>query len=716
MNPKKLFWYFLIFLLTLGACLTLGFLSFGGMYAFAPIIGLAISAFVLSVVYEAEIYFQNILGALKKLLQFDYYEKLIANEILRLYLVDILKYRKEKPPQFFIDYEKQLHLAHKSKDALEKKKLKAMEAWFALQLFSNEEPTSAYQKELRDYLKKDPFIGDPQAALSRRKWLFRGVALFSMVSGIFMGLGTTYLVMESLALFHIAFVTLSIPGAVVPLFGLIFLASVAYSLLTYHAITDMINNETLKSWVLSLRDNFRKGVTFRNICLALLSATLVILAVALTVCTAGTWWTIAKEAQPFFSFMAGKAKDIITIIMGFINPIFMFGSTLAFNLENIKQTYDIIDESTQLKEGETWSGKIKACWNSLSDALDKRQQQENIVQKFNPFFWILRYTILPLRFIFFAGHIASIGVTADKMPGIPKELSGLLGVLSEGFEDVHYFFGHDHHELIHADTQQLLDARFSGEASHSHDADIPTRLLKLAFAPLYLLTILWDWGFGKLNGLTIHGHSIPGMKHLKPLSFSQAFVKHTGWSNTSIPTRCVKILCSPFYFIHSLWDFHFNNPDEKQSIADIFEKHLDWGVSKDKHKKHGCHHHHDHPHKKKETEPFILKTQDRPSKTFEISHLIYKIEKHQQLHFIDAEDEHDMLAKKKASLLGELASALKKIREQKEPSLNEAHALIKTAKSNTIFAEQRCSFFAPAETKTVKLLNQLEKQTAIAAA
>ena len=82
MKVKKIPRYLALFLLTFGASLILGFLSFGGMFALWPILPLAFSAFVLSVAYEGEIYLQNIKGALNKLFKHNHLQRQLANNYL----------------------------------------------------------------------------------------------------------------------------------------------------------------------------------------------------------------------------------------------------------------------------------------------------------------------------------------------------------------------------------------------------------------------------------------------------------------------------------------------------------------------------------------------------------------------------------------------------------------------------------------------------------
>lgn len=83
----------------------------------------------------------------------------------------------------------------------------------------------------------------------------------------------------------------------------------------------------------------------------------------------------------------------------------------------------------------------------------------------------------------------SIGLTADRMPGVPAIVSALLGMISEGFEDAHYFFD--------------LDALWTSDDEcdhHGHEhSDLPNLCLQFLFSPLFLVSALWHWGFQESN-------------------------------------------------------------------------------------------------------------------------------------------------------------------------------------------------------------------------
>jgi hypothetical protein len=513
----------LLVLLTLGASLILGFLSFGGMYALMPALGLAFAAFGLSVAYEGEIYLQNIKGALNKLLKKDYLENYLAKEYLLAHFPQDLE--GADCPQFFKDYMIQLRLlkkfGHKTlnqESQLRKrkieKKLKDMERWFALQLFSNpqDEATSPsnYALELRRWLtshEQDQW----QNKLNTRKATFYAVLAFSLLAGTFMGLGTTYLIVEAFAVIPL-FATIPFTFWPILILPMAIIAGGAYAMLTYNSITDLINNDTIRKWFNKIRNDLSQGFTVRNVFLAVTALFLVTLAIALTVCTAGTWWTVATKARPLFAWMS----DMPSVIMGVINPIITGLSAIFFNVENTAESLSLIDEATKSE-----TSLLTKMTDFFKQSYQHVRNTENWWQIVNPFRLLLKLTIMPLRIIFFMGHLISIAVTADRMPGVPTLLSAFVAIISEGFEDAHYFVGHSHDEHHHHDNAALLKERLDQSHGHNHNVDIPTFVIKSVATPIYFLAAVWDY-------LASRGNQATENSQQKSLTFIEAWNKQRG--------------------------------------------------------------------------------------------------------------------------------------------------------------------------------------------
>lgn len=516
LQPKKIPYYLLLTFLTSGAGLILGFLSFSGLYVLFPILPLAFAAFGLSVAYEGEIYLQNIKGSLKKLFKYHYVENHLAKTYLLQHFPDDL----ESSPPFFKDYSAQLRLLeaflHKPLDeesaarkAAIEKTLKDMEKWFALQLFDTdttpENKQSEYSKQLRTWLTEHD-QKQWQDTCKQRKQTFWLLRIFSGFAGAFMTLGTTYLIVEA---FSVIPFFMAIPFAVWPLMitPMALIAGTAYGLLTFNAATDFVNNNTVHFWYNKLRKDWQKGFTLSNLVISSAAVFLVAITSALTICTAGTWWTVANNAKPLFGWM----KNMPRFIMGVINPIITGLSALCFNFQNTAESLEMVDQALKAKQG-----LFAQAWGDLQKAFASAWRTENWLQLINPFRILLKLTILPLRVLFFIGHLLSIGVTADRMPGLSEITAALIAIISEGFEDAHYFVGHGHgscsnepaeahahshghsHSHGHDHHQEhslksLLTERLSTAHSHNHDLDIPTILIRTIFIPVYFLAAAWDY-------------------------------------------------------------------------------------------------------------------------------------------------------------------------------------------------------------------------------
>lgn len=533
-NLKKIPFNLSLLLLTIGASAILGFLSFSGMYALLPVLSLAFATFGLSVAYEGEIYLQNIKGALKKLLKNNYLENNLAKEYLLNHFPDT---KAEDCPQFFKDYKAQLKLlrafGHTELDDSSKKRKKQiektladMEKWLALQLFSNKKndvsEESDYAIKLRLWL-ADHHQKEYQERLEKRGGQYTIVKVFSALAGLFMGLGSTYLMVEA---FTVIPFFAAIPFTLWPIIilPLAVVAGTAYGMMTFNAITDIINNDTVVKWYNKIREDLNKGLTLRNVLIASTATFLVGLAVALTVCTAGTWWTVATNARPLFEWM----KNMPSFIMGVINPIITGLSAIFFNIQNSAESLEMVDEASRSNKN-----IFDETYNYFSKGYQHLCETENWLQIINPFRLLLKLTITPLRVVLFLGHLLSIALTADRMPGVPQIVSMLIAIISEGFEDAHYFIGGDSHDEEeghdHQDFDNLLKERLSEHAGHDHDTDIPTWLLQTVASPIYALAALWDSTFSTLNKLsTINSANEQQQKQPQVISFKEAWDKQRG--------------------------------------------------------------------------------------------------------------------------------------------------------------------------------------------
>lgn len=478
---KRLSKQSVVILLTLGSSLTLGLLSFGGFYAIYPSIALGLTSFALATLYEGEIYKSNISDALRKLTTRDYYKRDKAKALL----LDLLsKTELTNLPLFFKDYYTELtviaalkHLhspTEAEKKALKaaKKSLKRMELFAAECLFNTEKiAKTPYAEALKTYF--DCYEGIDalrQSTHTKTSWINTGF-YFSALCGSLFGLGSIYLILESLA--TLSFLSLSFATIV----ALSALSGAAYTFLVYNSLSDMIWNESLVNWWKELKHDINNASFGKGLLLACTSLLLVSCAIALTIFTAGTWWTIAKNVENLPPVMKRFPRWITGIVIPAVTGI----GALFFTLENTKGSMDTVKKLTEPSP--------KSLHEETADAHLKQRQTRPLYQRLNPFRWLVYLGETPLKVIGFMLHIVSIGVITDRIPGIPALVSAVMSMISEAFEDFHYFIGHDTCE---------------GHKGHDHSHDLPSQIISLAFSPIRALGVVWDVVFSQFTAVPVN--------------------------------------------------------------------------------------------------------------------------------------------------------------------------------------------------------------------
>ena len=483
---------YLILALSTGASLILGLLSFGGMYALWPALIPAASGFALSVVYEFEIYSQNLTRAFEKLFSNDYFEKQLPKYYLKHYF-QTKSVGSERLP-FFEAYEKALRI----NDTVT---LGWLEDIFDEQINAGSTYTKseliyakyAKPKSLHAFLHAPGTDGTPSIheeyknSAAWRKIYIPMLKAFALLTMLSMSLGTSYLLVEFFSLVPwLAAMPAVLPVIIVPLS---LLGGVAYGLLTFNAVTNLMANNTVLDWAQKIR---KGGWSFSNITMGATAGLLFALALTLTICTAGTWWTIAQQVRPLFGWM----QRVPSAFMRVINPMIMWFSSLSFNIENTSGTlHELFPENDSNDPPDTTPSLWEKINTASHNTFKHLKEKENIAQWLNPFRIIL-LPLLSLRYVLFTGHLLSIGVTADRIPKLSQYLSSFLGGLSEGFEDWDYFFGeHAHPNTLHA----LLHDRLSESQGHNHDEDLPSKLVAWIATPFYYASAHWNAYFSTFN-------------------------------------------------------------------------------------------------------------------------------------------------------------------------------------------------------------------------
>lgn len=533
---KKLLPKAMVITFALGATVLLGLLSLGGMYALYPSIPLALSSFIFSIGIEGEIYLQNIKGAWSSLWQKNRLEYTLGSQFLR----ELKTYPDTSDkdcPQFFIDYERFLHqlkaFEHKKLSAADNRRkqlieeeLRQLEAWFSLQLFGKirHATASKYATDLQKWLAENQ-QHEWQNKLKARTLKDRITKLFSISAGIFMGLGSTFLIAELFAIVPF-FATLPYLW---PAIILTVAVGVAHSLLTYNTITELIDNDTLGQWYRELRKRFQQKLTPHTVFMALMTVFLLSMSVLLTICTGGTWFTIATKSRSIFNWV-GKLP---AAIMGIVNSLILGFSALFFSIQNSINSVSEIDKPIanifnwlQTQVNKIFSSKERQPVLKSPSHKQKKPtllDRENWLQIANIPRILIKLTVAPLRILFFLGHLISMAMTADQMPGVPVIISAIIAIICEGFEDGSYFFGNEHEHEQNKEspsTLTLVKKHLNQESGHDHENNIPSRIIKWLASPLYYLAAKWDYKASQLNTNASRGRPV--------LTYDQARNKQYG--------------------------------------------------------------------------------------------------------------------------------------------------------------------------------------------
>lgn len=577
LKAKKIPYYLIVFLLTLGAGLIVGLLSFGGMWAFmldwsigwtvTALVGGSLTAAVFSFVFEIEVFFQNTKKGIGKLINADYLKQFFGEKFFNKF------YRDDKPnktneaekPQLLKDYDlcekqltelkkqmsaakEQIEKAQKIKDrtkrkaeiakyttqlaeykVTEKKILKnqrTLKKIFTEVLFSKSidksDTANAYQVALKNWLDKGNRAvkhANIHNKLHKYERRYFWAKVFSIVSLPAYGIGTLFLLSN---LFETVSVIALFAGPIIasPM-GIVvmsLIAGAAYGMLTFNAITDMMNNKTLQKW---RKNFFHNGLKYdapwKKITMWIIGAALVVLALFITVCTAGTWWTATTNLPTFLGWLTNIPMRVIDAFRLTIS-ITIGIATLIFDLQNTSESLEILDKGLK--------GSFDKEFQKIKKGFRDLWESEWTIEKLNPFRALLIITVVVVQVVLFLGHLLCMGVDSDQTPwDISERFLTLASGILEFAVDFHYvgeIFGGGHKH----DSKEPCEAHGSHEAhdhdhesheshGHEHHIDIPKIVaITVAYALFWLPAKIWSEVFGRIRCYC-----------LKPKSDSQSELK-----------------------------------------------------------------------------------------------------------------------------------------------------------------------------------------------
>jgi hypothetical protein len=427
------------------SAISLGALSFIGMYLITASWPWAVIAFFLASVIEGEIFKQVIFQAMNSLF--------VKGPIAEL--------EKAIAQRELINTNPEYSLLKENKDKAGMKKKE--DGFIRHALHSTKQRFSALRTEIRR---------------KTRALYINGV--FAVGSGISSGLATLYAANTGLLTLGVAS-SLALTSAAT----IATLSAIGYTFMMYKSVADMIQNDTLHKWLAITQTFFaRQNITHtqkespiayirRCFFPALGVSTIVALSTFATIATAGTWWIGAKKGALLIPGISERMANVLrTSSVAMMTP-----TALSFNTDNsLKSAIEVAHYNTE----------------NISKSLRKHYlsplQNKNFWQSLNPFYWMDKTGQIVIQAGVFIGHLISVGLTSDGLQGVPPEVSTAAGTLMEGLTDWHFLFefGHDDHHH-HEEEEQ---------AHGHHHSNLPGTFASVLLLPLLPFMKLWDWAFG----------------------------------------------------------------------------------------------------------------------------------------------------------------------------------------------------------------------------
>ncbi len=489
-----------------GATVSIAFLGLVGMYAFSHAFVVCLTTLVLAAAFEHQVNNEGIGAALKRLFDKNH----LALGIVERFLNELITQQEQSATAisnnvFFQDYKAQVEYTEQleayidQQEKLKKSHLffeeewkkynteikrkrkelaKAIERLREMQFFflkRLDKSTNQYQTQLE--WDAAELFADQRTALKkeiRAKLVgIRVAGFFSIGVGACSGFATLGAIQSGIATFTVlGFIPF---GGVV---ALSILAGIGYGLLMFQGVSDMIQQyEQHGKGFFSKREGESKSHFFFR---CFFGVTAIVLALGATIATAATWWSFVKDGGKLVGLI-DKAADVmqaITMSM-MIAPYFLFNSHNSVN--SIETIFKSNYKSLFIK---TWA-KVRDC-----------ARAENVIQFINPFRAIEKLLSGIAKTFLFLGHIASIGVSSDRVeldkiiPGGPiihPALAGSVGASVEGLSDWGYLPDEASHEKTHD---------HHGGHEHKHESPLLTALyfpVALTVALLKVFSASWDY-------------------------------------------------------------------------------------------------------------------------------------------------------------------------------------------------------------------------------
>jgi hypothetical protein len=472
-------------ILATGATISIGFLSFVGMYAISPIIGLCIAALVLAAAYEGQVNNEVISMALRRIFDENYTKKKIVRAFIEEQIERALEAKTLEDNIFLADYHKlklflaELEEVHHLNNDLEQKKsavkadIASMEKYFFRRI-------SKLQKNVVSITDEEKAIENCISeterekllkSITRKKILIRLSWIIALAGGVSSGFAALSAIQGGIATLAVTFTFLSvIPGGV--LIALAVFGAVGYTLMFYQAMTDIIQTHKgkIKDYFMPRPDESKLLYAFRLVVLA----TVLGLGIFATVATAGTWWYATQKGALLVhvgDYAANMIRNISVPLMGVAD--------LIYNISNSISAIDRLWRNAAAYLKESWNRSSHSEEKETAAKLNSLQrldrfvskmldiENEDFAQKINPFRIADKALSKFLHGAFYFGHVVSMGVLGDQLDGVPDEISGAFNSTVEGISDLEFMPAkktrhHNGHESIVLDVMFFLPITLPG--------------------------------------------------------------------------------------------------------------------------------------------------------------------------------------------------------------------------------------------------------------
>jgi hypothetical protein len=544
LKKTKALRYVIATFLTMGTVLSVGFLSFSGLWIIYPYVIPAILAFFLSGVIEGKVFGTAIFKGLARL------KLLTANAPKHLLIIELNKlisYKEKKNENWaeeqggFLKNYWQQRKKYKSlkkdtradKNALKnaKKELDELKDSFYRQVSqSKDEANDNSGLSINTGLKNISKVLLKSAQHS--VWVLRFFWIVSILMGIVAGFVTAFAVNEAITMGLALSLSATALSAII--WPVAFFAAIGATFLLYYIITDIVKNDTVEKAFSKVCELFKRkvdenkkeplaGYVIRLIALSLVAVGITAVTVFATAASAGTCWIMVRQGINLLipklpAFIAYCASAIL-IPIGFTTDLIYGFSTTLLTIDNCKGMFV------------TFFGFIKHPMKKSRDFIKEKLkgvEDESWGQFFNPFRIMAKLIISPLQAFVFIGHLISIGLTADRFLSFPPPLVAGVCAVSEGLQDLSFFTteeddhnhegddGHDHGNLLQLPLQVILSPLLLTVGMHyclfnkctagnklsffeaiTQSFGLP--LLNIVFFPLLLPSAVWHWLFKKVS-------------------------------------------------------------------------------------------------------------------------------------------------------------------------------------------------------------------------